>query len=484
MIDTASLASAKASLEKERFFERLLQKDPTLWPSAPLGWIDASPYEKEIPMLEAFAKEVRSSGFTAVASLGMGGSSLTAGVLFEVFGAQNGLPIYVLDSTDPGAIAEFEKKVDITKTLFIVASKTGTTIESVAFQNHFLKKLKELKGDKAGENFVAITDDNTILAQEGWKENFRKVFTNASDIGGRYSGLSFFGLVPAALLGIDLKKFMSGAKAEALKDAGIDLGLRIGVAAAHGQDKLILKLSPAMKAFGMWIEQLLAESTGKSGKGIVPIHDSPTNLQGADCLPLNIEISDPYDLGKEFLKWEIATVVAGRVLGINPLDQPNVQQSKDFTQQVLSKPAVDGIDQRQELVQALKEIRSTDYVGLMAFTVENKTTKDLYQQIRRWVEEKLQRPTTLGFGPRFLHSTGQLHKGGPKSGLFIQFDHQENLDFPIPGKAFSFGTLKKAQAQGDLLALKMSGQKVFSLQLGKDPVKGLSDFLQFLQKSL
>ena len=534
-----------AALAEQDFAARLWEADATLWKTDDaahqklignaLGWLNVfEGVRAEVEGLAEFAAEVKAEGYRFAVLLGMGGSSLAPEVMRDVLGTRPGyLELHVLDTTDPAAVRAVEAAVDLEKTLFIVASKSGGTTETACFHAYFFERLRELDGEHAGHHFVAITDEGTSLEKEALDQGFRAVFVNPGDIGGRYSALSFFGMVPAALMGVDLEKFLDGVRAVAVacgpdvpaaQNPGLRLGAAIGELARRGRDKLTLAFDEPLAPLGAWVEQLVAESTGKEGRGILPVDLEPLGapgVYGADRVfgtvrlagrrdavqakrlaalsaaghpVLEHELADEYELGGEFLRWEIAIAAAGYVLGIDPFDQPNVQESKDVTKGLLAQfaeagelpaeapgdggrrlvfPVADG-----ELPAALREFLAQasagDYVALQAYVCPGAAVWEQLQAIRLNVRDGLTLATTLGYGPRYLHSTGQLHKGGPDQGLFLQLLGHDPDDVDIPGQPYSFGVLKRAQARGDLAALRAHGRRVMRVCLGDDVPAGLS----------
>jgi transaldolase / glucose-6-phosphate isomerase len=515
-------------LEQAAVVRRIAEKDAGLWKSngsseqeirERLGWLQvADRMEERVPELEALRKELTGEGFTDAVLMGMGGSSLAPEVFRQTFGVPTGaLDVHVLDTTDPAAIAALEQAIDLRKTVFIVASKSGTTLETLSHYRYFWKQV----GEKARQ-FVAITDPDTPLAEEASKRGFRRCFLNPADIGGRYSALSYFGLVPAALGGVDLSGLLdrTATMVQACSPAvpvgenpGAWLGAVFAEAAKVGRDKITIVAPPALKSFGVWAEQLIAESTGKEGKGLVPVADEslgPPEVYGSDrlfvrlALPgdddpnagrlaalsqaghpvVTLKVSDALALGAEFFRWEYAIAVAGAILGINVFDQPNVQEAKDLTRKVLSEgnpPTVgDGIrwaGQQGATLEAaiqalLGQVRPGDYVALLAFIAPHAEHDRALNAIRLAIRDKHRVATTVGYGPRYLHSTGQLHKGGPNTGVFLQLVGDDPKDLPIPGEKFSFGVLKQAQALGDFQALRNHGRRVLRIQV-RDVAQGL-----------
>jgi len=499
---------------------RLWRRDHTLWKPTPeeisnrLGWLELpNSMRDSVHELTRFARQLRDRGTRQVVLLGMGGSSLGAEVLRRAVGGRSGFPLLkVLDSTIPSAVREVLEEIDLSKSLFIVASKSGTTAEVSALYRFFRAEVEKVRGEEAGRHFIAITDPGTPLLRLAHKARFLRAFINPADVGGRYSVLSYFGLVPAALMGLDVGQLLLRAREVARhcgntdprQNPGAWLGLCMGCLAANGRDKLTLLTSPRLAAFGLWAEQLVAESTGKEGRGIVPIVGEPIGvldaygddrafvylrLSGDDNrdaddfaravnragLPLmRLEVKGPLDLAGEFFRWEFAVAVAAACLGINPFDQPNVQESKEITSQALAGYEREGnlppVRDEGSLSDLLGNRRKGDYLALMAFARETSALDRAFDRLRGrlLVEHKL--PTTLGYGPRFLHSTGQLHKGGPDNVLCAQIFCVGDDDLPVPGKPFGFRTLATAQAIGDYGALKTHGRRTMRLAV-QDPAE-------------
>ncbi|HWG37473.1 MAG TPA: bifunctional transaldolase/phosoglucose isomerase [Terriglobales bacterium] len=492
-----------------------------------LGWL-ALPeaMQKLVPGINAFVAACKSAGYTDAVLLGMGGSSLASEVFSEVFGRQDGLRLHVLDTTNPDQIAAVEAQITLAKTLFLVSSKSGGTIEPNSLFAYFWSKLED------GAHYAAITDANTSLGKLAQDHKFRQVFTNPGDIGGRYSALSLFGLVPAALLGVDIAKLLALAQemAEACRlegeaNPGLSLGAALGAWAASGHDKLTFIAAPELRAVGAWLEQLIAESTGKQGTGIVPVAgealgkpdvyakdrvfaqiglggtNDPTGarLSGlASASPLvQIALRDRSDLGREFFRWEFATAVAGKVLGINPFDEPNVQESKDNTVRVLGEylkggdaaagfnaPPAASTGRMKLFAPAggaypldawLASARAGDYVAIMAYLPRNPEMEAALDRLRLTLRDRLRVATTVGFGPRFLHSTGQLHKGGANNGVFLQITAKPDRDLPIPGQKYSFATLLAAQAMGDYESLAQHQRRLLRVDLTGGIAAGLAE---------
>jgi transaldolase / glucose-6-phosphate isomerase len=440
--------------------ERIWAYDASLWTGADedqwLGWLDVvERMRPHVGELTAFADAAREQ-FDHTVLLGMGGSSLAPEVLRRAF---DGESFHVLDTTHPAAIRRLGEELELERTLFLASSKSGSTLETRSHLEHFW----ESTGGR-GAQFAAITDPGSELDALAVERGFRAVFAGEPQIGGRYSALSMFGLVPAALLGVDLERFLGRAQetvaACSVDDGnpGYELGLRLGEGWQADRDKICIDASPS--GFGLWAEQLLAESTGKDGKGLVPAPgESP---EGADRQRGEVLLEDPYDLGSEFFRWEYATAVAGHVLGINPFDQPDVQAAKDKTSEVLAAGGDTDVDPRGSLDELLAQARPGDYVAIQGF-VDPAREAELAPLAER--ARATGCVVTTGLGPRFLHSTGQLHKGGPNTGLFVQVVDEVGDELPIPGRDFGFGALIQAQAAGDLAALEERGRRVIRLRL-------------------
>ena len=546
------IEAVQGDLAGRQAVERIWRKDAALWKADPahqqiirnsLGWLTVTRMIREHAAgLAKFAVEVGRAGFRHVLLLGMGGSSLCPDVLRLTFGEAAGFPgLAVLDSTDPATVQAFERSVDLPRTLFIVASKSGTTPEIAAFHQYFFEKVRQFRGEGAGEQFVAITDAGTALQRTGTERKFRHVFVNPSDIGGRYSALSFFGMIPATLIGLDALRLLDRAEGMAracaagvppAENPGAWLGAVLGCLGRAGRDKVTFLCSPEIAAFGYWVEQLIAESTGKEGKGIIPVEgellgdlaaygsdrvfvylklrDSAQReldgkvgiLERAGQPVLTIPLQDRYDLGAEFFRWEFATAVAGLVLGVNPFDQPNVQESKDNTHRLLgefkakgrlpegesifvegpirlygdeaSAAAVCGARTLDEALRAhLARIKTGDYAALTAYLQAAPAHAEALSAIRHRIRDRFKVATTLGYGPRFLHSTGQLHKGGGDNGVFLQFTADDPVDLPIPGEPHTFGVMKAAQALGDLQSLQSRKRRAVRIHIAGDIAAGL-----------
>ena len=517
--------SALNELDSAHIVSRIWEGDHRIWSQDPteiedrLGWLTLPQnMGSQIDLLADFGSEVREAGFTNVVLLGMGGSSLGPEVLRRTLGGIPGFPqLRVLDSTLPAWINAVNEAIDPAGTLFLVSSKSGTTIESNTLFSYFKQRVSDAIGEgAAGQSFVAITDPGTPLEVLGSSEGFRRVFANPPEIGGRYSVLSYFGMVPAALLGIDLGDFLRRAalmqqdcrEANASANPGARLGAIMGSLARNGQDKLTLITSPALDGFGLWVEQLLAESLGKSGRGIIPVAGEPLlplekyssdrlivylRLQGDDNSgpdslakdlskvhpSVQLELTDRADLGAEFYRWEFATAVAGCILGVHPFDQPNVQGAKDKTDLVLQHLADTGELPRVEAMDSVERLmsvaRSGDYLAILAYLPDSREVCQAMTYLRKRLTERYGIPTTAGFGPRYLHSTGQLHKGGPNSGIFLQLTADHPANMPVPGRPYSFGSLADAQSTGDLQALLKLGRRAGRINLGSDPASCIEE---------
>jgi len=544
--------------------ERIFNKDFTVWKDLPefeqliknrLGWLMLPiTMQEKTDEIDSFVSEIRKSGFEYAVVMGMGGSSMCPEVCRDTFGVRKGyLDLFVLDSTDPQSVTDIENSIDISKTLFIVSSKSGSTIEVDSFLRYFFAKTEEIFSDDAGSRFIAVTDPGTYLDSLSAELGFRKTFVNPADIGGRYSALSFFGLVPAALIGVDIKRFLKNAEVvmnmcfenSFFKNPGFSTGMIAAYLSEFGVDKLTFVLSDKIKSFGYWVEQLIAESTGKEGKGILPIEGEITgkansynrdrffvniylkkdkNKKKVKALAkekypvLNIEIDELYDLGGLFYLWEFVTAVIGYAMDINPFDEPNVKESKDNTSKVLDYYEENKKLQEQTAVSGNKKIKLYtgkesdtlnllsfkkgkakisevikyftdqfavgDYFAVMAYLNRSEKADSLLQELREILRSKFKSATTVGFGPRFLHSTGQFHKGGPDKGMFIQIVCDDKTDIEIPGKDFSFSILKQAQSEGDFESLQKHDRRVLKFNIGKDINKGLKEIIKEFKKAL
>ena len=550
-------------LQAKDFVRRLWAQDPALWHEDPahqalirnaLGWLTVSEHQlRYVSQLQVFADEIKTAGFTHILLLGMGGSSLCPEVFRMTFGVVPGYPeLHVLDSTVPSQVRSFEERVDLERTLCIVASKSGSTTEPLVFQKYFFERMQRIRGDRAGENFIAITDPGSLLERLARELRFREIFPGMPDIGGRYSALSNFGVVPAVAMGVDVEALLQraermrqqcGASVPAPDNPGVTLGVVLGTLARAGRDKVTFITSPAVSDLGAWLEQLIAESTGKENKGLIPVDDEPlgeASVYGNDRVFVYIRYADGavpeqdtivdalkseghpvvridcpslLNLGQEFFRWEVATATAGSLLGINAFDQPNVQESKDFTRFYLeefkkngrlpeeSSVFTDGdvrlftddanhqaLKGASSLVQAmaahLSRVRTGDYVAINAYLERTPAVHEALQRIRALIRDKRRVATTLGYGPRFLHSTGQLHKGGPNSGVFLQITADHGKDPDIPDEPYSFGTLVAAQALGDMKSLCTRNRRVIRVHLSRNVEAGLSRLQKTVEDAL
>ena len=537
------LNSAVSDAEQATVVKRLWRKDASLWKADEavhkqirnsLGWLTVP--DEMIAVageLIEFAGMIRTRGFRHVMVCGMGGSSLCPEVLARTFGQgsnrQSGFPeLLVLDSTDPDVIDRLRDQIDVEHCLFIIASKSGTTTEPTVFYKYWYDEVSRRR-ENPGENFIAITDPGSPLVDIAGELGFQRTFLNQPDIGGRYSALSYFGMVPAAVMGIDIRQMLERAKeaeqsCSAVMPADVNdalkLGTILGECANAGRDKLTLVLDPRIETLGLWIEQLIAESTGKEGKGILPVSGEPlgeTSVYDDDRVFVSIslggitpetkaplarladaghpiiqrELRDVYDLGAEFFIWEFATACAGWRLGINPFDQPNVQEAKDATRELLSEFSKSGQlpdDQKladDDAIRAqVESITSGDYVAFLNYIEELPEIDRKLQEIRTTVRDRTKCATTIGYGPRFLHSTGQLHKGGPNIGVFFQIEAKDKIDFPVPGEPYTFSILKQAQALGDSRALVSRDRRLLRIDLGGDLLASLDHLHKVILNAL
>jgi transaldolase/glucose-6-phosphate isomerase len=540
----ADLGDAIARAEKEKFVTRIHARDSSLWKSDDahrkiidnaLGWIGVpEQMSHDVKSLLEITDELR-KGFEHVVVLGMGGSSLCAEVVRRVFGKREGYPeLLVLDSTVPEAVARLEARIDMARTLFIVASKSGSTTEPIMFHRYFYDRVKAVKGDAAGENFIAITDPDTQLVKDAQRDHFRHTFLNPADIGGRYSALSLFGLVPMALTGVDIATLLDRAAhtvhlssiPQVRKNPPALLGTVLGALALQGRDKLTLLTPRPLDTLGLWVEQLIAESTGKEGKGIVPIAGEPAlgaseygddrlfvavrmrgdssddtsrlrELVAAGHPVVDLVLDDRLDLGETFFVWEFATAVAGAFLGVNAFDQPNVQESKDNTKRLLEEFKTSGtmtakaegprvsVSDADAIAALLAKVKPHDYVALTEYFGETIDRDRRLADIRATLARELHVATTSGYGPRFLHSTGQLHKGGGDNGVFLQLTGGSAADLPIPGETdVTFGVLARAQAIGDYESLVSRHRRALSIDLGSDVDAGLEQLANAVKNAV
>ncbi len=555
-----AVGDAMVHLRNEKVMARIWAHDHRVWKGAPeeidnrLGWLHSPDVMPDaIPGLAAFAEEVRAAGMTSALLLGMGGSSLAPEMFRHTFGLRQGyLDLRVLDSTDPSAVLRCKGELDPARTLYIVSTKSGGTVETLSFMKYFYNAASDALGhDRVGSRFIAVTDPGSSLEALAETLNFRRIFLNDPDIGGRYSALSYFGLVPAALVGMDLKQLLERGSRMARNcegrngplggdNTGARLGTVMGILARKGRDKLTLITSPDLAPFGTWAEQLIAESTGKDGKGILPVEGEPVGepevyaedrlfvyvrlrddatcddrvqaLEEAGHPVVKLQWDDLYDIGGEIFRWEMATAVAAHLLGINPFDQPNVESAKVQTRELVSgfqkegrlpdwKPTfeVDGLLvttdlPARDLEGALKALLERadpggpdggrSYVALQAYLDPDDRTYEVLRDLRERIRKKYRMATTLGYGPRFLHSTGQLHKGDGGKGLFLQITSEAREDVPIPDRAgekvstLSFGVLKTAQALGDRRALLDANRQVLGIHFKGDVLAGIKRVIE------
>ncbi len=543
--------------DQANVINRIWNKDASVWKSEKahhdvianaLGWLTVPEYMRGlVEEMKEFAEEIKSAGFRHVMVCGMGGSSLCPEVLRQTFGEQQGFPeLLVLDSTDPDVIDQFRQQIDVSSCLFIVASKSGTTTEPIAFHRFWYDQVQQANSEP-GRFFAAITDPGTHMEGVARAEKFRRIFLNPSDIGGRYSALSYFGMVPAALMGLDTANILerAGQLAQACRSRATEagnfaakLGAILAECALAGRDKLTIVTDSRLATLGLWIEQLIAESTGKEGKGIVPVIGEPLSAPetyGDDRVFVSISAGDERgdsneklkalerighpvvyrnlaslnDLGAEFFLWEMATAFAGWRLGINPFDQPNVQESKDATKALLERYTSEGklrepeaaasdgaltiysaedseksASVRDLLVQHIRNVQPGDYVALLAYVEETPEIAAALQGLRLSIQKLSGCATTVGYGPRFLHSTGQLHKGGPDNGVFFQITAPDQVDFDVPGAPYSFSVLKQAQAQGDFQSLLAHGRRAIRVDVGENAGEGLERLRALLLSEL
>jgi len=443
--------------------ERIWARDATLWTGADeakwLGWLD-EPWRiaEDVELLQEFAESV-ADRTDAVVLLGMGGSSLAPEVIRLTFGVDT---FHVLDTTHPQAIRDLERRLDLSRTLFVAASKSGSTLETRSHTDYFWERT-----GGNGDQFAAITDPGSALETLAREREFAGIFPGEPTIGGRYSALSPFGMVPAALMGVDLTRLLERTQemVEACHLAegnpGLDLGLSLGENWRDGRDKVCIAPNPG--GFGLWAEQLIAESTGKHGKGLIPAPGEPPD--GPDRQPQEVRLSGDYELGQEFFRWEFAVAVAGSVLGINPFDQPDVQAAKDKTNEVLASGVEPDVEPAGSTEELFAQAAPGDYVCIQAFVNPTAANEEKVLALAARAREATGCVVTHGFGPRYLHSTGQLHKGGPPTGLFLQVVDSTGEELPIPGKPFGFGKLIRAQAAGDFASLEERGRRVARVRL-------------------
>ena len=558
----ATVRSTIVDWQSSGKMKRLWDRDSSLWSgedeSKWLGWLDiVEEQQAQHGQLLNLAKEVHTRGFEHILLLGMGGSSLCPEVLRMTFGRIPHFPaLHVLDSTDPAQVKAFEHQIDIAKTLFIVSSKSGSTLEPNIFKQYYFERAKQVVGaDKVGSHFIAVTDPGSKMQQVAEHDRFLHIFFGRPSIGGRYSALSNFGMVPAAAMGLDTKKFLDraaemvhacGAGSAVEENPGAVLGIILGAAANAGRDKITIITSHGISDLGAWLEQLIAESTGKIGKGIIPVdreHLASPDVYGSDRIfayirletepdaeqdakitalekaghpVVRIVMPDIYDLGAEFFRWEIATAVAGSLIHINPFNQPDVEASKVATRTLTSeyeqkgslppeKPIVEdsGIklftDEKNaaELAKSasdkslvgylkahLNRIHAGDYFAVLGYIQMNDEHEQSLQAVRHDIRDKKHVANCLGFGPRFLHSTGQAYKGGPNSGVFLQITCDDAVELPVPGQKYTFGVVKAAQARGDFQVLAERGRRALRVHLGKDLKSGLAALQAAIAKAV
>ena len=530
--------------------DRLWTGDESLWTRSGesnwLGWLTiVDDMQGRLEELRQLTDDVKASGFTHVVVLGMGGSSLCPDVLARSFGTVDGSPqLLVLDSTDPAQVMGLEGRLDLARTLFIVSSKSGSTLEPSIFEAYFYERMRSIMDDRAGSHFIAITDPGSQLEKTAQSKSFRHILHGVPSIGGRFSALSMFGMAPAAAMGLDVARILDGAAAMANAcrnergpdNPGVALGVNIGELTKSGRDKLTFIVSPPIESLGEWLEQLLAESTGKNGKAVIPVDgerigngygddrvfayirlrdgaDSAQDtavegLESAGHPVIRLELNDRYELGSEFFRWEVATAVAGSILELNPFDQPDVEASKietrtltDAYEQSGSLPPEEPIvesngircfadahyaselvgDRAPELADMLRahleRLGPGDYFAVLAYIDMNDANDATLQEIRHLVRDRFGVATCLGFGPRFLHSTGQAYKGGPNSGVFLQLTCDDANDLAVPGRVYTFGVVKAAQARGDFEVLAARGRRALRLHVPSDVPSGLRELI-------
>jgi glucose-6-phosphate isomerase len=554
--------SAAVADWKNGKIERLWARDASLWTNQDeskwLGWLDiVERQQKDLEKFRALAQDIRTTGFQYALLLGMGGSSLCPEVLAETFGQHEGFPrLSIVDSTDPAQVRAAEQSVDLKKTIIIVSSKSGSTLEPNILKQYFMARMKEAVGADAGKHFIAVTDPDSHMEQVAKSDGFRHIFYGDPQIGGRYSALSNFGIVPAAVMGLDVEKLLARAKiavdachsTDIKKNPGVELGLILGVAANAGRDKITFFTSPPIYDMGAWFEQLIAESTGKQGKGITPVDLEEiadpdaygsdrifayVRLEGADNAHLDAAVErlekagqpvvrlamrDVYAAAEQFFTWEIATAVAGSIIGIDAFNQPDVEAAKiearrltdeyqktgklpqqtpifdDDKVKLFADPAYAAIlHGGQDLSQPdlagylrahLAQLRAGDYFAVLGFIQRDREHEKTMQQLRLQVRDKKKVATCLGFGPRFLHSTGQDYKGGPNTGVFLQITGDHAQDLAIPDQKYTFGVVIDAQAAGDLSVLQQRGRRALRAHIGKDVEAGLKYLSDAVEKAL
>jgi transaldolase/glucose-6-phosphate isomerase len=537
---------------------RLWRRDPDLWTGGDesqwLGWLNIADDERQhSERVERFADDAREAAFRHALLLGMGGSSLAPEVLSITFGPQPGHPeLQVLDSTDPAQIRALEKQLDLEQTLFIVSSKSGTTLEPNIFKQYFFERVTEAVGrEQAGSRFIAITDPGSQLEDVARSDRFRGVAHGVKSIGGRYSALSSFGMVPGAIAGVDVLALLERAHemahacascVPARDNPGLILGAVIGTACISGRDKVTFVTSPPIRDLGAWLEQLLAESTGKEGRGVVPVDREPLgspDVYGDDRLfvyirvasnpdagqdravealaragqpVVRIAIDDLSEVGGQFFQWEFATAVAGAIIGINPFDQPDVEASKTQTRKLTTRyeetgalppetpihqtdglelytdernaAALEGSSLEEYLAAHFARLNPGDYVALLAYVERKPEHEQTLAEVRRVIRDRTRSATCVGFGPRFLHSTGQAYKGGPNSGVFLQITCEDRADIPVPGQKYTFGVVKAAQARGDFQVLAERDRRALRIHIRDDVDTGLAAIREAVERVL
>ncbi len=525
------IKASLGELEEKAVVRRIWEKDPTVWSENTddeiinrLGWLDL-PYKREADLEEIIrvGDAIIEKNFKSIILLGMGGSSLAPEMFQEIFGNSKSHPrLYVLDSTHPNSIINLRESISLPDTLFIVASKSGTTIETISFFYYFWDLIKEIN-NRSGEQFIAITDPATPLEKMAEERGFFHIFHGPEDVGGRYSAFSVFGLVPAYIIGCDIKSILvsanqMGEKCKIMEDLsrnpGALLGTVMGELANRGLNKLTIFTSPSLSALPYWIEQLVAESTGKDGKGILPVIEEPfddPDVYSRDRLfvymflekekyfiekhkkrlidkgypVVSISLSSLYEIGGELFRWEMAVAIAGAVIGIQPFDQPDVQLAKELAKNAMRGGTKDfdniegiGVSEKERLRIALNDffnkLDKGMYIAVQAYLPRNLETKKALEEIQKTILDRYHVPVTTGYGPRFLHSTGQFHKGGPNEGLFIQIIDDPSIDIEVPEQNFTFKKLIKAQATGDFMALKKRKREIIRINLGKNSLQDLA----------
>jgi transaldolase/glucose-6-phosphate isomerase len=519
-----------ATFRSENIVRRIWDRDKSVWSGADedrwLGWLTLAEDKSGLDRVVQFANEIHAEGITDVVLLGMGGSSLAPEVMGSIVGRTNGAPkLHVLDSTDPGQIRAVEAAVDFRRTLILVASKSGTTLEvNILKQCFFHRAVQKLGDAEAPRHFAVTTDPGSKMEESARNEKVRAIFPGIPSVGGRYSALSNFGLVPAALIGIDVDMLLDRAGDMAHRctsdgddNPGLELGVVLGEAALSGRDKPTLIAPPALTSFGAWLEQLVAESLGKQGKGIIPIDGEtvgPPDVYGGDRIfvhlrsaaapdasidamvdkleraghpVVRIEWHDRYALGAEFFRWEFATAVAGAVIGVNPFDQPDVEAAKIVTRRLAAEyeqsgklPDVVPLVEK-DIAALLDQLHDGDYFAILAFIEMSQAHRNALDAIRSLVRDRRKVATSVGFGPRYLHSTGQAHKGGPNTGVFLMITGDDRQDLSVPGQRYTFGVIKRLQASGDYEVLVERGRRVLRVHL-PDVEAGLRDLHAIIQK--